>query len=69
MVYKILGSISGAQNAVHYPITEIVTNIFDHSQQDQGFIFGQFYPKKNYLDICIVDCGRGLSKAYADEKI
>ncbi|MEK7213330.1 MAG: hypothetical protein AAB678_02745 [Patescibacteria group bacterium] len=68
MVYKILGSISGAQNAVHYPITEIVTNIFDHSQQDQGFIFGQFYPKKNYLDICIVDCGRGLSKAYADEK-
>lgn len=35
--------------------------------QDRGFIFGQFYPKKNYLDICIVDCGRGLSKVYEEE--
>ena len=68
MIYKILGSVPGAQNAVHYPITEIVTNIFDHSKQDMGFIFGQFYPKKSYLDICIVDCGRGLAKVYADEK-
>jgi hypothetical protein len=53
---------------VHYPITELVTNIFDHSQQDKGFIFGQFYPKKNYLDICIVDCGRGLAKTYEEAK-
>ena len=68
MIYKILGSVPGAQNAVHYPITEIVTNIFDHSKQDKGFVFGQFYPKKNYLDICIVDCGRGLAKVYAEEK-
>jgi len=68
IVYKILGSVSGAANAVHYPITELVTNIFDHSKQDRGFIFGQFYPNKNYLDICIVDCGRGLSKTYEEEK-
>jgi len=68
IVYKTLGSVPGAQNAVHYPITELVTNIFDHSKQDRGFIFAQFYPKKNYLDICIVDCGRGLSKAYEEEK-
>lgn len=68
MVYKVLGSVPGAQNAVHYPITELVTNIFDHSQQNKGFIFGQFYPKKNYLDICIVDCGRGLSKTYEEAK-
>lgn len=68
MIYGVLGSVPGAQNAVHYPITELVTNIFDHSQQDKGFIFGQFYPQKNYLDICIVDCGRGLAKTYEDEK-
>jgi len=68
MVYSVLGSVPGAQNAVYYPITELVTNIFDHSQQDKGFIFGQFYPKKNYLDICIADCGRGLAKTYEEEK-
>ena len=27
MVYGVLGSVAGAQNAVHYPITELVTNI------------------------------------------
>jgi len=41
MMYDVLGSMAGAQNAVHYPITELVTNIFDHSKQDRGFMFGQ----------------------------
>jgi hypothetical protein len=68
MVYKIIGSVPGAQNAVYYPLAELITNIFDHSKQNVGFIFGQFYPKKNYLDICIVDRGRGLSGAYKQEK-
>lgn len=47
--------------------SELVTNIFEHSKQDKGFIFGQWYPKKNYLDICIADCGRGLARAYQEE--
>ena len=68
LIYSVLGSVQGAQNAVHYPITELVTNIFDHSKESKGFIFGQFYPKKNYLDICIADCGRGLSNTYKEEK-
>jgi len=69
MVYKIIGgAILGAQNAIYYPLTELITNIFDHSKQNAGFVFGQFYPKKNYLDICIVDCGRGLAGAYKQEK-
>lgn len=68
MVYKIIGSVPGAQNAIYYPLAELITNIFDHSKQNVGFIFGQFYPKKNYLDICIADCGRGLAGAYKQEK-
>lgn len=68
MVYKIIGSVPGTQNAIYYPLAELITNIFDHSKQNVGFIFGQFYPKKNYLDICIADCGRGLAGAYKQEK-
>lgn len=68
MVYKIIGSVPGVQNAVYYPISELMANIFEHSLQDFGFIFGQFYPKKNYLDICIVDCGRGLKMTYRQER-
>jgi len=67
-IYEMLGSVSGAQNAVCYPIAELITNIFEHSKKKSGFIFGQFYPIKNYLDICIVDCGRGFANTYKEEK-
>lgn len=67
-IYETLGNVSGAQNAVCYPIAELITNIFEHSKKESGFIFGQFYPNKNYLDICIVDCGRGFAKTYKEEK-
>lgn len=68
MIYKILGSVPGAQNAIYYPITELVTNIFDHSQEERGFVFGQFYPKKEYLDICIADRGQGLTATYKQQE-
>ena len=66
MVYKSLSSIGGAQNAVYQPIGEFVTNIFEHSHKDSGYLFGQHYSKKNYLDICIVDCGKGFAQSYKD---
>ena len=59
---------TGTRNAIYQPISELVTNIFEHSKKDTGYIFGQIYQKKNYLDICIVDCGRGLQKTYQEEK-
>jgi hypothetical protein len=67
MIYKIAGEIKGAKNAVIYPIMELVANIFHHSKENKGYVFGQFYPNKNYLDICIIDTGRGVAKTYADE--
>jgi len=68
MVYKSLKAIPGTENAVYYPITELVTNIFEHSKKDEGWIFAQFYPRKNFLDLCILDRGRGLAKAYLEEQ-
>lgn len=68
MVYRTIMASPGAQSAIYYPITELVTNIFEHSKKDEGYIFGQWYPKKNYLDICIVDRGCGLAQSYKDEQ-
>lgn len=66
MIFKIAGGVKGAKNAIIYPIMELVANIFHHSKEDRGYIFGQFYPNKNYLDICIIDTGRGVAKVYLD---
>lgn len=68
MIYKLLGSTPGIQSAIYQPIAELVTNIFEHSGDDRGFIFGQYYPSKKFLDICIVDRGRGLAKTYEEAK-
>lgn len=69
MIYNALDETPlGARSVIYQPISELVTNIFEHSQQNLGYIFGQIYPKKDYLDICIVDRGRGLQKTYEEEK-
>lgn len=68
MVFKTLKAAEGTMSVIYYPITELTGNIFEHSKESEGYIFGQFYPKKDYLDICIVDNGRGLSKTYEQEK-
>ncbi len=69
MIIKILAAshISGAASAVYYPITELITNVIEHSHAEGGLVFAQFYPKKKYLDLCIVDRGRGLAAAYREE--
>ncbi|MDO8571107.1 MAG: hypothetical protein Q7R79_00320 [bacterium] len=68
MVKKVLGSLHpGVHDAISYPITELVTNVMEHSHATEGWIFGQYYPKMKYLDICIVDRGRGLSASYKEE--
>lgn len=68
MLFKSLGKVKGSKNAIYYPLSELVSNIFDHSKKDKGSVFGQMYETKNFLDVCIVDCGRGLSRAYKEEK-
>lgn len=68
LIYKAIGEIAGARNAIYYPISEIVTNIFEHSGKKEGWMFAQIYPKKKFLDLCIVDTGRGLKSCYEEEK-
>jgi hypothetical protein len=67
LIYKCTNSIEGTKNVLYYPISELVDNIFEHSKKDYGFVFGQIFKKKGYLELCILDTGRGLSKAYKEE--
>jgi hypothetical protein len=53
---------------IFYLIDELTQNIVDHSDVGKGIVFAQFYPSKNYMDVCIVDYGKGLYKSYIDSK-
>ncbi|QOR75401.1 MAG: hypothetical protein IMW88_08550 [Thermoflavifilum sp.] len=44
-------------NLYRYLIQEMVDNILQHACVDNGWLFAQYYPKKQYLDLCILDTG------------
>ncbi len=51
---------------VYYLIDELTQNIVDHSGAAFGTIFAQYFPSKNFMDICITDTGKGLLQSYLD---
>lgn len=68
MVHKKVDPGEIAANAILYPIAELVTNIFEHSKKNKGWVFAQWYERKEYLDLCVLDRGRGLAESYKQEK-
>lgn len=52
--------------AICYMIDELTQNVVDHSKSEKGIIFAQYYPSKNYMDLCIADYGNGLFQTYKD---
>jgi len=63
-LYHVLNPTVEIRNAIYYPISEFVDNIFQHSKRDEGYLFAQYYPTKKFLDMCIVDRGVGLVGSY-----
>lgn len=49
---------------ITYMIDELTHNVNDHSEATGGFIFVQYYPASNYLDLCICDNGIGILHSY-----
>jgi hypothetical protein len=51
-------------SAVTYLIDEAVNNIKDHARTERGYLFTQFYPRKEILDVCIADTGVTILGSY-----
>lgn len=47
-----------------YFLGELTDNINEHSNAKEGYVFAQYYPNSNYLDLCISDFGQGILKSY-----
>lgn len=55
---------SSGLTAIEQPITEIIDNVDQHSNYEHGAFLMQYYPKKEFLDFCIVDNGRSIPGNY-----
>lgn len=66
MIFKKLSFES--KNILSYPISEFINNIFEHSKKNEGWIFAKIDKTTKFIDICIVDSGRGLKMSYQEEE-
>lgn len=68
-IQKQLGLPTNIYSGVMYLISELTNNVADHSKAQCGRITAQYFPSKNYMDVCIADCGKGLRASYLDSGI
>jgi len=57
----------GFLTGIMYLLDEAVNNIVDHSKEQRGFIFAQFFPSKNFIDICVADTGITILGTYQEK--
>jgi len=56
-------------SAIIYIISEVFDNIVEHAEVSNGWIMVQNYPNKQFLDVCILDTGRGVLGSYKKANI
>jgi anti-sigma regulatory factor (Ser/Thr protein kinase) len=54
------------ETGISYLISEITDNIIEHSDNPRGWLLIQYYPKTEYIDICIIDTGKTILGSYKD---
>lgn len=51
-------------SALSYLISEVTTNIHDHSQSSYGYMFSQYLEREGCINICIVDNGISIAGSF-----
>ena len=51
-------------NSLKYIFHEVITNVYDHSEFNKGFVIGQYYPKLNVTDYCFMDNGISIPGSF-----
>lgn len=60
------GDCIGNSQAFIYLVSELVDNVYEHSEFSSGYIMAQKYPAKRFLDITIVDNGISIPQSLAN---
>ena len=47
----------GGSSSLSYLISELLDNIYEHSQSPNGYVFSQYLEREGMIDLCIADMG------------
>ena len=51
--------------AISYLVSEMTDNNAEHSGENIGWLFAQYYPEDKFIDLCILDTGKTILGSYA----
>ena len=54
----------GGRSSLSYLISELLDNIYEHSQSENGYVFSQFLEREGVIDLCIADTGISIAGSY-----
>lgn len=54
------------RNTTNHILSEMVTNIIEHAQAEQAYIFSQYWPHSKSCEICLADDGKGIYQSLLD---
>ncbi|MCK9150480.1 ATP-binding protein [Methanobacterium alcaliphilum] len=63
-VIHLLSKQYGGLDSLYYLLSELTSNIYDHSEFTKAFIMAQEYPKKEFTEICIYDNGISIPQCF-----
>jgi hypothetical protein len=59
-------AVIGGNDAFSYVVGELVDNMYQHAKFKTGFIVGQKYPTKAFVELCFLDDGITIPKSFAE---
>ena len=68
-ILSIMDPIPEMEQSLKYIFHEIITNVYDHSSFDNGFVIGQYWPKLNETDYCFMDNGISIPGSFKKANI
>ena len=63
------GKYYGGLTAFSYLFSELIDNIYQHSEFDNAYVIAQSYPRKGFSEVCIFDDGISIPKSFENHNI
>lgn len=58
----------GFLNATEWALNEVMDNVIQHSNADEGFVMGQLHPKTSHIAFTVFDLGQGIFNSFKGSK-
>lgn len=67
-ISKLYAFPKGFLNATEWALNEVMDNVIQHSNAEEGFVMGQLHPKTSHIAFTVFDLGQGIFNSFKGSK-